>query len=69
MQEKGVALAKTAAEADKPKDMTPKDKHNIKHITQSSDESEEDSDKDNNNNRRQPNTKKRSLDESGSDSF
>ena len=53
---KGVVVAKAAAEADKPKGMTPKDKHNNnKHNTVL----REDSDKDNNNNRRRSRTKEK----------
>ena len=74
-----VAKAKVAAEADKPKDMTPKDRQNQTSRKQSSasDESEEDSDKGKDKHRKQPskkarrqsNIKKRPADESGSESF
>ena len=57
---KGVAAAKakSAAEADKPMDMTPKDRQNITAEKQSSaaEKSVDDSDKDNKNHRKQPST-------------
>ena len=56
-----VANAKAAAEADKPKDMTPKGRqnNNIRKQSSAAEESEEDSGKDNKNHRKQPSKKKR----------
>ena len=62
---KGVAAseAKDAAEADKPKDMTPKGRQNNNNRTHSStsNESEEDSDKDKKKHRKQPSKKQRNA--------